>query len=101
MLQRNEKDWVTLARLAMYNVMSGAVDDGLAKIRIAVNEGPFLNEVHYYDAVILAHLGQDARALDALQHAIDQGYPVRLIAADPQFIELRNEARFASMIEEQ
>jgi TolB-like protein/Flp pilus assembly protein TadD len=100
-LQRNEKDWVTLARLAMYDVMSGAVDDGLARIRMAVTEGAFLNEVHYYDAVILAHLGQDALALDALQHAIDRGYPVRLIAADPEFIELRNDARFGSMIEEQ
>ena len=101
MLQRNEKDWVTLARLAMYNVMRGAVDDGLAKIRIAVTEGAFLNQVHYYDAVILAHLGEDALALDALQRAIDRGYPVRLIAMDPQFIELGNDARFGSMIEEQ
>jgi hypothetical protein len=85
----------------MYNVMRGAVDDGLARIRIAVTEGVFLNQVHYYDAVILAHLGQDTLALDALQRAIDRGYPVRLIAADPQFIELRNDARFGSMIEEQ
>ena len=100
-LRRNEKDWVTMARLAVYNVMNGNVEEGLAGIRTAVTEGAFLDEVHYYNAVILAQLGQDAPALDALQQAIDRGYPVRSIAADPQFIEFRSDARFARMIEEQ
>jgi TolB-like protein/tetratricopeptide (TPR) repeat protein len=101
MLERNEKDWVTLARLAMYNVMSGAVDEGLTRIRTAVTKGAFLGEVHYYDAVILAHLGRHELALDALQRAIDRGYPVRLIAADPQLNGLREDPRFDSMTQQE
>jgi TolB-like protein/class 3 adenylate cyclase/tetratricopeptide (TPR) repeat protein len=99
-LERNDKDWVTLGSLAVYEVMNGAVDEGQEKIRIAVNEGAFLGEVHYYDAVIRDHLGQRDLAIDALQRAIDRGYSVRLIARDPQFNDLRNEARFARLIQE-
>lgn len=99
-LERNERDWTTLASLAVYNVMNGAIEEGLEQIEIAVVEGRHLYEVHYYDAIIHAHLGRQEHALDALERAIALGSPVRMIARDPQFMELKDNDRFRSIIEQ-
>jgi serine/threonine-protein kinase len=99
-LERNERDWLTLARLAMYNVMSGVVEDGVKRITIAVDEGPHLSEVHYLDAAIHSQLGRQEQALDALERAIKLGSPVQMIARDPQFADLRDDDRFKSLIDE-
>ena len=99
-LERNERDWLTLARLAMYNVMSGVVEDGVKRITIAVDEGSHLSEVHYLDAAIHSQLGRQEQALDALERAIKLGSPVQMIARDPQFADLRDDDRFKSLIDE-
>jgi len=99
-LERNKRDWVTLARLAMYNVMNGAIEEGVKRITIAVAEGSHLSEVHFSDAVIHSQLGQQEQALDALERAIDLGSPAQMIARDPQFANLRGDDRFESLIGE-
>jgi len=98
-LERNERDWVTLARLAAYNVFNGDIKQGLERITTAVAQGSQLYEVNYYDAVIQAHLGNHDRALDALERALELGSPVRMIARDPLFTQLRDDVRFRSLIE--
>ncbi len=100
-LARNERDWVTLATLAMYNVMMGDTDKGQRQIRIAIAEGAHLDEVHYYDAVINTQLGRPGQAIESLKRAIARGFPARLIARDPQFAPLRDDARFNAMLGEQ
>jgi serine/threonine-protein kinase len=100
-MKRNDRDWVTLARLAVYNVVNGDIDLGEKEITVAVAKGAHVDEVHFYDAVIHMELGQQELTLDALQRAIDLGFPVRLIARDPQFNKLRNNERFRTMIGEQ
>lgn len=98
-LERNPRDQVTNARLALYHVMIGDTDEGLRRIGISVAEGAQIDEVHFYAAGIYAHLGQKQQALDALEIAIELGFPVRLIANDPQFTTLRSEERFINMLE--
>ncbi len=97
-LDRNPRDWVSNARFALYQVMSGASDEGLERIAKSVAEGPQLDEVQFYAAAIFARLGQRQQALDSLKHAIELGFPVRLIAKDPQFSTLHSEERFINML---
>lgn len=98
-LARNERDWVSNARLAMYIVMSGEKEEGLKRIRVSVTEGAELDEVHFYDAVIRSRLGQKQEALDALKRAVELGYPVKLIANDPRFVDLKAEQRFIDLVD--
>ena len=100
-LERNARDWLSNARLAMYIVMSGDTEEGLRRIRISVAEGAEIDEVHFYDAVIRSRLGQKQEALDALQRAIELGYPVKLIANDPRFVNISGEERFINLVEKQ
>ncbi len=97
-LERNPRDWVTLSRLAVYNVMNGAVELGVARITTAVSEGTHLADVNYHDAVIRWRLGQREQALDAIERAIATGAAPRMIATDPQFVALRNDDRFRRLV---
>lgn len=99
-LERNENDWLTLANLAVYNVMNGSIQEGIQQISIAVAEGSHVSEVHYYDAVIHLRLGQQQETIDALERAIELGTPTRMIARDPEFEDLKDDNRFRSIIEE-
>ncbi len=98
-LARNERDWLSNARLAMYIVMSGEEDEGLKRIRVSVAEGAEIDEVHFYDAVIRSRLGQTQQALDALERAIELGYPVKLIANDLRFVNIKAEQRFIDLVD--
>lgn len=97
-LARNERDWLSNARLAMYIVMSGEEDEGLKRIRVSVEEGAEIDEVHFLDAVIRSRLGQKQQALDALERAVELGYPVKLIANDPRFVNIKAEQRFIDLV---
>jgi TolB-like protein/tetratricopeptide (TPR) repeat protein len=101
LLRQNPRDWGTLARIAVYNVMSGAIEEGVTTIATAVAGGPHIADVHFYNAVIQLKLGEEEQALDALDRAIQLGWPARLIANDPQFAGLQNNERFESLVEEQ
>ena len=97
-LARNERDWVSNARLAMYIVMSGEEDEGLKRISVSVAEGAEIDEVHFYNAVIRSRLGQQQQALDALERAVELGYPVTLLANDPRFVDLKATQRFIDLV---
>jgi TolB-like protein/class 3 adenylate cyclase/Tfp pilus assembly protein PilF len=99
-LEQNPRDWITMARVAVYNVMLGAIEQGVTKIETAVAEGSHISDVHFYDAVIHAQLGQEEQALDALERAVRLGFPVRLIAGNPLFTGLFENGRFKSLVEE-
>jgi hypothetical protein len=65
-----------------------------------VAEGSHISDVHFFDAVIHAQLGQEEQALDALERAVRLGLPVRLIAGNPQFADLFENERFKSLVGE-
>lgn len=98
LIERNPRDWLTMARLAVYNVMVGDTAAGLQRIRTAASEGSHVPDVHYFDAVIHATLGQSEQALDALERAIDRGTPVRMISTDPEFDSLKNSDRYRALV---
>ena len=55
--------------------------------------------MHFYDAVIRSRLGQNQQALDALERAIELGYPVKEIANDPRFVDLKAAQRFIDLVD--
>ena len=52
----------------------------------------------YYSAVIEVQAGRYDTALDALRIAIDNGYPVTLLAAEPFLAELRSNNEFQELV---
>lgn len=100
-LEQNPRDWITLSRLAVYNVVNGATETGLEQIQTALNEGAHLSDVHFHEALIRSHLGQKEQTLDALERAVETGSPVRLIAAEPQFMDLHGNRRFQELVEQE
>jgi Flp pilus assembly protein TadD len=99
--ERNPRDWLTMAQLAVYNVMVGETAAGLQRIKTATSEGSHVPDVHYFDAIIHARLGQSEQALDALERAIDRGTPVRMISTDPELDSLRDNDRYRALVGEQ
>jgi hypothetical protein len=90
-----------MAQLAVYNVMVGETAAGLQRIKTATSEGSHVPDVHYFDAIIHARLGQSEQALDALERAIDRGTPVRMISTDPELDSLRDNDRYRALVGEQ
>lgn len=100
LLRRNDRDWVTLARLASYNVNAGNIEEGVKTIRTAVAGGGHLSEVHFYDAIIHMQLGQREEALGALERAVELGSPLSVIEREPLFADLNEDDRFRRLIGE-
>jgi Flp pilus assembly protein TadD len=101
LVERNPRDWLTMAGLAVYNVMVGDTATGLQRIRMAASEGSHVPDVHYFDAVIQMKLGRSEEAMDALERAIDLGTPERMISTDPEFESLENDARYKKLVDKQ
>jgi len=54
--------------------------------------------VHYYDGLLKFRRGDMVAAIKALRSAVDMGYPVAMLAADPLLGDLRSDDRFARLI---
>jgi tetratricopeptide (TPR) repeat protein len=94
----NPKDAVSWILLANYSARAGeTVNVGTYTSRaLGLNaEDP---TVRYYAALVALERGDQAAALDSLSHALELGYPVRLVRAAPDFASLRNDARFRELL---
>jgi hypothetical protein len=54
--------------------------------------------VHYFSAVTLAATGNSDKALDAIEKAVELGYPTTLLAMDAGLAELVSDNRFKALI---
>jgi len=55
--------------------------------------------VHYIDGLTRHRAGDEAGAISAFGRALENGYPVKLLAADPNLADLRPVAAFRDIIE--
>ncbi len=88
----------TLAALGHYHAGLGERERALDYTRQAVDVAPGDMYVHYFAALTLSQLGMEANAIDALQRALDSGYPAGLIAVDAGFDSLAGSELFRSLL---
>jgi TolB-like protein/class 3 adenylate cyclase/Flp pilus assembly protein TadD len=99
LLARNPRDDIIKSNLAVYNVLVGAVDKGVAWMNSALESRPSESKIHFSNAIMQVLLKNDEQALDALEHAVGLGcYPQKLINDDPRFARLKNNERFQKLV---
>ncbi len=77
-------------------------DQGQARLFIdrALSVAPNDPYVRYYDGLLKNFLGQPIAAIDALQLAVEMGYPSKMLAADPLLSDLKDQSRFKAIVGE-
>ena len=53
---------------------------------------------HYYDGMVFLRAGDKDDAIDALEIAAEKGFSRQLLGVEPHLEELRNDARFANIV---
>jgi tetratricopeptide (TPR) repeat protein/TolB-like protein/DNA-binding winged helix-turn-helix (wHTH) protein len=94
----NPNDPGLLMDLAWIRAMLG--DEKMARSMIgrALTIAPDDPYAHYIDALIHLESGNTDASLNSLEHAVDAGYPVDMLAAEPHLRPLRDNAKFIKLI---
>jgi len=98
-LHVNPKDQMALSRVSLLYIRSGEMEragESIAKLRKLGWDDP---DVSFTLALILLETGDREGALEELVRAVEMGFPAILIAADPDFEELRQAQRFVALME--
>jgi len=94
----NRDDTESLMYLAWASAMTGKLDEAAAHATQAVELDPADPYSHYFDAIVKLKRNEVGAALDALQLAVDTGYPVAMLAAEPILKELQQNTRFVKLL---
>ena len=100
LLEVDPDDAVDLMVMAWASASLGNLEEATRLINRAVGVAPDNPYVRYYDGLI-KHEGGDAEAaINALRLAVEMGYPVAMLGADPLLGRLHGDARFERILEE-
>lgn len=94
----NPNDPFTMMDLAWLHAMLGDSDEALElmeRARALAPDDPF---THYYEALVHNRGGDTEAAIAALRIAVNGGYPVALLEADPHLEALRTHEEFQEII---
>lgn len=99
LLERHPDDATFLSRMGLYaaHVRDGAAADWIAR---SVARAPDNAEVRFRAAVASEVAGQRELAFTHIAHALQAGYPARLLDTEPHLIALRRDARYPTTVEE-
>ncbi len=97
-LQVNPNDRETLSRISLLYTRSGDESEAIEYLQRLQELGWDDPDVSFIQAKNLLELGDLNGALSELEKAKDMGFPVVLIAADPDFEALRESPRFAILV---
>ncbi len=97
-LDVNPNNPLTLMDLAWIRAMLDKQQEARALIDRAKKLAPDDPYAHYFDAMVHLRAGDRDAALAALEIAAEKGYPRRMLAAEPHLAELRNDTRFAAIV---
>jgi tetratricopeptide (TPR) repeat protein/DNA-binding winged helix-turn-helix (wHTH) protein len=97
-LEVNPTDPYTQMDLAWISAMLGSTSDALDLIEAARPQLPDDPYAHYIDGLVHLKAGETAAALIALHIAVEKGYSLEMMAAEPHLVELRSNAEFAELI---
>jgi len=99
-LSRDPNNPVDLFVQAWATAASGDADGAMFIIDRALNIAPEDPYPRYYDGLLKNARGEKEAAIEALRLAVDMGYPVTMLAADPLLGGLHGDARFEGLIGE-
>jgi TolB-like protein/tetratricopeptide (TPR) repeat protein/DNA-binding winged helix-turn-helix (wHTH) protein len=94
----DQDDFDTICVLAWGKQMLGESQVARDYIERGMSIAPSDPYGFYYSALIDVQAGQHDPALNALRLAVDNGYPVTLLAAEPFLAELRNSDEFQALV---
>jgi tetratricopeptide (TPR) repeat protein/DNA-binding winged helix-turn-helix (wHTH) protein len=94
----NGKDVDSLTWLAWATAMTGDLDEAAAIARRAIEVDPAYPYAHYYHALVNLQRGDRAAAIDAAESAIENGYSVAMLAAEPILDNLHDDSRFVRLL---
>ena len=98
LLAVNTRDAETIIGLAWITAMLGRLEDAERLVARARDISPTDPYVHYINALVLARMGSRDDALDRLEMAVEMGFPLALIEAEPHLEMLKGEPRFIDLI---
>jgi len=88
-LSVNPNEPEDLARLGAYLANSGNLDDAREALNRSMQLAPGDPTTHYYTAVLEMISGNDDKALEKLAKAVQLGYSLEMLEADPTFAALQ------------
>ena len=94
----NPNDPFTMMDMAwLYSMLGdpGEAEALMSRARSLAPDDPF---THYYDGLVLFRKGDIEGAVDALRIAVENGYPVAILGAEPHLATLRNRREFLEII---
>ena len=94
----NPNDPFTMMDLAWLHAMLGNSSEALELMGRASALAPDDPYTHYYDSLVRYRNGDTEGAIAALGIAVDRGYSVALLAAEPHLESLRVHERFREII---
>jgi Flp pilus assembly protein TadD len=97
-LDLNADDGYTLAALAHYFASIGRSDQAAWRLAQAVEHAPGSMYVHYFAALVAASSSDVDAAVDASRRAMENGYPSKLLAAEPGLQILTDSAKFRELL---
>lgn len=100
-LSVNPEDAEAMSFVGYFNSRLGNRNTALEYDAMAREKAPDTMYVHYNSALVHAQFGQTDNALDALERAVALDYQRALLPLDPAFENLREEARFKQLVEQQ
>lgn len=98
LLPANPADGELLTNLAHYQSRLGDDERASQYLARALFASPDDVYAHYYAALVHLEAGRRQQALEEITRSVELGYPVALLAPDPQFTELRNDQSFQGLI---
>ncbi len=97
----NRKDAETTIDLAWIRAMLGKTEDAEELALIAQELAPNDPYVHYIHGLVLTRQGDRSAALAKLETAVEMGYPLVMLAAEPHLRDLKDRPRFLALVSKQ
>ena len=94
----NRKDAESTIDLAWIKAMLGKMDEAQDLIEKAEKLTPNNPYIHYIHGLVLARLGERSEALAKLETAVEMGYPLVMLAAEPHLADLKEGPRFLALV---
>jgi len=98
MLSVDASDSEAIVMLAWTQHMLGESQEALATVKRGLQIDPSDPYGYYYDALIRYQTGYEDAALKSLEAALEKGYPVGLLVAEPYLGDFRANDRFHAII---